>query len=114
MGVNSFFKTCVGIDTGIWTDFAKERMRFPIKNKGCGLRDAVDCRRGQFLEDMLQSIMPLMDRTDKDNCAIKDRLNISTMTKLLGEGLFDHHLMVPWETLLTASTQSSNLANGLR
>ena len=54
-GVNSLFKTCAGIDTDSWTGNEKDRMRLPITNKGCGLREAVDRRHGHFLGSMLQS-----------------------------------------------------------
>ena len=58
--------------------------------------------------------MPLVDTTDKGNCAIEGRLNVSAIINLFGEGSFDHPFMEPCENLLTASTPSINLANGLR
>jgi len=79
-GVNSLFKTYVGIDTDSWTDFLKEIMRLPIISKGCGLKEAVDHRHGQFVGAMLHSTMPLIDRTEKDNCAIEGRLNIPAIS----------------------------------
>ena len=63
---------------------------------------------------ILQNTMPLIDGTNKDNCAIEGRLNISAIANLLGEGSFDHPLTAHWETLLTTSSPSSNLANGLQ
>ena len=32
-----------------WSEVAKERMRLPIRHKGCGLREARDRRFAQFL-----------------------------------------------------------------
>ena len=52
-GVMSLFETCIGSKTESWTAFARERMRLPIQNKGCGLREAVDRRHGQFLGAIL-------------------------------------------------------------
>ena len=113
-GAKSLFQICIGIDTDSWTPIARERLRLPLKNKGRGLQDAVNGRHGHFVGDMLQSIMPLMNRTDKNNCAIEGRPYIPTITNLLGGGLFDYPLKSPWESLLNKSSLSSDLANGLQ
>ena len=112
-GFKSLFKTCTGIDINSWTVIAKERLRLPLKNKGCGLQEEVDRRHGQFVGAMLQSMIPLMNQTGKDSCAIKGMLHIPAIANLLGEGTFYHPLTAPWETLLNESSPSSKLANGL-
>ena len=66
--------------------------------KGCGSREAEDRQYGKYVGAMLQSIIPLMDRTDSDNCHIPGRLNIPPIRNL--------------EKLFTSST-SGNLAIGL-
>ena len=61
-GIHQLVETTIGMNTASWTEFARERLRLPIRMKGCGLREAVDRRYGQYLGAMLQSTMPLMDR----------------------------------------------------
>ena len=58
--------------------------------KGCGQREAVDRRHGQYLGAMLQSTMPLMDRTNEGGLIIEGRLNIPSIINLFGEGSFDY------------------------
>ena len=48
-GVQKLFKHCVGVNTETWSEVARERMRLPIRHKGCGLREARDRRFAQFL-----------------------------------------------------------------
>ena len=113
-GVLSLVQTCVGVNIDTWSDFARERMRLPMRLKGCGLREAADRRHAQFLGALVQSTMPLIDRTDEHNCTIPGRLSIPSINNLFGEGSFDHPFASPWDTLLTMSGPSSNLANGLK
>ena len=80
---------------------------------GCGLREAVDRRHGQYLRAMLQSTMPLRDRTNEEGCIIEGRLNIPSIKNHFGEGSFDYPFDEPWEHLITTSRESCNLANGL-
>ena len=51
--------------------------------------------------------------TDSKNCTIAGRLNIPSIVNHFGEGSFNHPLLSPWETLLSESSPSNNLANGL-
>ena len=88
-GVNSLLKTCTRIYIDSWTVIAKEKMRLPIKNKGCGLREVVDRRHGQFVGAMLQNMMPLINWTDDDSCVIEGRLDIPAISSILDEWLFD-------------------------
>ena len=75
-GVKSLFQIFTGRNTDSWTPIARERLRLPMENKGCGMQEAVDRSHGQFVGAMLQSIMPLMNRTDKTNCVIEGMLHI--------------------------------------
>ena len=82
-GVNALFKMCAGINTDDWSNFARERMRLPIKMKGCELRDSRDRRFGQFLGAMVQSTLPLVHYTDSKNCLHRGRLNTPPHHQLL-------------------------------
>ena len=113
-GIKSLFQTCVGVNISSWSAIAMERMRLPINLKGCGLRESVDRRHAQFIGGLLQSALPLMNRTDSKNCLIEGRLNIPCIIDLFGEGAFDYPFTSPWEKLLTESSPSNNLANGLQ
>ena len=89
-------------------------MCLPIWLKGCGLREAVNRRYGQFMGAHVQNITPLIDRTDTEMNAVKGRLYIPPITTLLGEGSFNHPVEHPWATLIEQSNQSCNLATGLQ
>ena len=75
-GIIELFKTTIRIDTADWSVHATERIRLPLRMKDCGLREAEDRWYGQFIGAMLQSILPLMDRTSSNNCYIPGSLNI--------------------------------------
>ena len=115
-GVSSLFQTCVGVNTDSWTNYAKERLHLPIHFKGWGLREDADRRHGKYVGVILQSTVPLLDRTDSNNCMIEGRLNIpaSASKHLFGVGSFGHPFTVPWGTILSSSSTSSNLASELR
>ena len=94
-------------------DAAKERVRLPIRHKGCGLRDAEDRRFGQFLGAAAQSLIHLMDRVDKGGSTIKGRLNTQPIRSLFGEGAFNFPFSLPWEGVLQISRPNGDLATGL-
>ena len=71
-GVRKIFTHCVGVNTENWSDAAKERVRLPIRHKGCGLRDAEDKRFGQFLGAAAQSLIHLIDRVDKEEAQSRE------------------------------------------
>ena len=114
-GILDLFKTTIGINTANWSTHATERVRLPLRMKGCRLREAEDRWYGQFVGTMLQSVLPLMGRTDSKNCIIPGRLNISAVKDkdLLGEGSFNHPCTAPWGVLLKRNL-SGNLAIGLK
>ena len=91
-GVLELFETTLGINTADWSAHAIERIRLPLgmKGRGCGLRETVDRWHGQFAGAMLQSVLPLMDRRDSNNCSIPGRLDIPSIKDLFGEGSFNH------------------------
>ena len=99
-GVLELFETTLGINTADWSAHATERIRLPLRMKGCGLREMVDRRHGQFVGAMLQSVLPLMDRRDSNNCSIPGRLDIPSIKDLFGEGSFNHPYTALWEMLL--------------
>ena len=110
-----FETTTIRINTVDWSDHVTERMKLPLRMKGCGFRDreAEDRWYGQFLGAMLQIILPLMDRMNSGNCHIPDRLNIPAITNLLGEDLFNHPCTAHWEVPFTRNP-SDNLAIGAK
>ena len=46
-------QTCIGMDTALWSPIAKQRLRLPIRMKGCGLRDTTDRRHAQYIRAMV-------------------------------------------------------------
>ena len=75
-GILELFDTTIGINTAKWLAHATERIRLPLKIKGCGLKEAEDRQ--------------YMDQTDNNNYHITGRLNIPAIKNLLGEGSFNH------------------------
>ena len=69
--MRKIFTHCVGVNTENWSDTAKERVRLPIRHKGCGLREVEERRFGQFLGAAAQSLIHLIDRVDKGGSTIK-------------------------------------------
>ncbi|KAL9183104.1 hypothetical protein ACHAXT_004891 [Thalassiosira profunda] len=112
--VRDLVSFCIGVDVGQWGEIAHERMCLPVRFRGCGLREAVDRRFGQFLGGFVQSVLPLLDRRDSRNNVLKGRLHVAPILDLFGEGSFDHPLEAPWARLLSSSNQSGNLVSGLR
>ena len=112
-GILELFKTTIGINTANWSTHATERVRLPLRMKGCRLREAENRRHGKFVGAMLQSIPPLIDPTESNNCYIPGRLNIPAIKNLLGEGSFNHPCTAHWEVLLK-SNPSGNLSIGLK
>ena len=113
-GIHRLVETTISMSTASWTEFARNRMRLPLRMKGCGLREAVDRRHGQYMGAMLQSTMPLIDRTNEEGLVIAGRLNIPSIIDLFGEGSFDFPFDEPWEHLINRSRESCNLAHGLK
>jgi len=112
-GLSELLRHCVGINTDLWSDTAKERMRLPIRHKGCGLRQAADRRSAQFLGAAAQSLIHLMDRTDKAGNVIRGRFNTQPVRNLFGEGAFDFPFESPWEGVLRNSRPDGNIATGI-
>ena len=63
-------------------------MRLPLRNKGCGLREAEDIRYAQFIGAVAQCIPQLIDRLDKEGNIVPGRLNTESVMRhrLLGRG----------------------------
>ena len=89
-GISAIFQRCIGVNTECWSDIAKERLRLPIRLKGCGLREAEDRRFGQYLGATAQSVIHLIDRRDDNGNRIAGRLNTPAIVNLFGEGSFNH------------------------
>ena len=85
----------IGVDMNTWSNFSRKRLRLPIRFRGCGLREAVDRRSGKYLGAAVQSILPLVTRTENFNCTIWGRINISPLITLFEEDSFKHHLGKP-------------------
>ena len=113
-GILSLVQTCVGVDIASLTEIGRERMRLPIRFKGCGLRQATDRRYAQYLGAFAQSTMHLIDRTDQNNCTIEGRLKLPSIVAMLGEGSFNHPFTAPWSCLLSTNESSNSYADGLK
>jgi len=68
-------QTCIGMDTSTWSSIAKQRLRLPIRMKSCGLQDATDRRHAQYIGVLVQSMLPLLDRSDSNGASPKSRLH---------------------------------------
>ena len=112
-GVSKLLEHCVGVDTETWSDTARERVRLPIRHKGCGLRQAVDRRFPQFLGAAAQSLMHMMDRVDKGGNVIRGRFDTQPVRNLFGEGAFDFPFSAPWEGVLRNSRPDGDIATGI-
>ena len=77
------------MNTETWSNIAKERVRLPIRHKGCGLREARDRGFVKFLGETAQSLMHLMDRVDKEGNTIRGRYDTQPIRSLFGEGAFN-------------------------
>ena len=71
-----------------WSDFLKERTRFPIKLNICGLRETEGCCFRQFFGAMLQSTVVLITRPDSKHCLIEGARRLITPANItfFGEG----------------------------
>jgi hypothetical protein len=60
--VQRLFQVCVGADISSWSKCAQERICLPIHLRGCGLWTTEDRRYAKFMEGMIESVLPLIDR----------------------------------------------------
>ena len=86
-----------------WSSFARERIRLPMRLKGCGLPGAADRRHAQYIGVAVQSTPPLMDRKDKTGCTIPGRLNLPAIVTLFGNDAFDHPYPAPGSAASTTA-----------
>ena len=86
IGVADLFQATVGMDVAEWSPTARARIRLPIRERGCGLREAVDGQFGQFVGGMAQSVSALVTRTSAQNITVVGRLNSPAIIGLFGEG----------------------------
>ena len=54
-------QSCFGMDISSFSDIAKARLRLPLCNKGYSLRRFEDRRYAQYLGNLLQSVIQLID-----------------------------------------------------
>ena len=99
-GIETILQQCVGMNTATWSDIAKDKFRLPVCLKGCGLRNAEDRQYGQYIGAAAQSVIHLIDRTDKTGNKIAGRLNTPALITLFGEWSLSYPLTAPWEGLL--------------
>ena len=71
-----------------WTETARQWIRLPICDRGCGLREAMDRRHAQFVGGMAQIIPHLVSRRTC-NVVVEGRMNIEAVVDLFGNGTFD-------------------------
>ena len=78
----------------------QERMRLPICNKGCGLREAVGRQHVQYIGAIAQCIPQLIDQLDKEGNTIPGWLNIDSVIDYLSEGSFNSPVNNSWGHML--------------
>jgi len=54
-GIFDLLRMTTGMNTNDWTVTGKMRLRLPIRDRGCGLREAADWKHAQFVGGMAQS-----------------------------------------------------------
>ena len=114
LSIADLFQATVGMDMDEWSMAAQERLRLPLRKRGCGLREAVDRRFGQFIGGMAQSLPAIVTRTLVTNITVEGRLNPSSIIGLFGEGALHHPTIKPWEVLLESMPTPGNLREGLQ
>ena len=113
--IHDLVQISMGINTNTsWSDFAKERARLPVRFKGLGLREAKERRYSQFIGGAAQSLIPLLNRKDKNNNTIVGRMHLPCIVNLLGEDSFDFPLISPWEYMLNNKRPTHNIVNGVQ
>ena len=113
-GVATLLQTCTGTDITAWSRVAQERVKLPMRMKGCGLREAADRRHAQYIGAAVQSIPHLVDRKDETGCITPGRLNLPAIATLFGDSVFDHPCPAPSQGVLDNSRLAANIATGLR
>ena len=113
-GIYQLVEKAIGIRIASFSDIARERMRLPLRNKGCGLREAADRAYAQFMGAVAQCIPQLIDRIDKEGNIIPGRLNIECVIEYLGEGSFNCPVKNPWEHMLQRDDQPQGVASAIR
>ena len=103
-----------GIRINSFSDIARERMRLPIRNKGCGLREAVGRRHAQYVGAVAQCVPQLIYRLDKEGNTVPGRLNIGRIINYLGEGSFNCPVNSPREHMLERDNQPRSIASAIR
>ena len=103
-----------GIRINSFSDITRKRMRLPIRNKGCGLREAVDRRHAQYIGAVAQCEPHLIDRLDKEGNTVPVRLNIDGIINYIGEGSFNCPVNSPWEHMLERDKQPRSFASAIR
>ena len=114
MKTDDLLRTCIGMDTSTWSPIAQQRLRLPIRMKGCGLRDATDCRHAQYIGAMIQITNPLPDRKDCNDVRLTGRLLINPIINLIGKGSLDHPSQQPWANLLSKSRSGATITSSLQ
>ena len=93
-------------------DIAAERLRLPIRYKGCGLRELYDRRHAEYVGGLIQGVIPLIDhRTPKGGLILGKCRHSQAINDLFGAGSFDPDTTGPWTVLL--SHGHSHLATAL-
>jgi hypothetical protein len=93
-----------------FSDIARERLRLPIRNKGCGLRDAKDRQLAQYIGAAAQSIQQL-GRTRMVTQSPDDRTSLVLLTTL-GQKASITHPCIPWEQIMSNETSTCRVAKG--
>jgi hypothetical protein len=113
-GVKQLFLMCEGVDVNSWSKHAQEQICLRIQLQGCGLQTAEDRQYVHFMGGTIQSVLPLINRKDREGNTISGCLHIPAVVNMLGEDSFHHPSTSPWEFLLSAARPTSNLKSGLQ
>jgi len=114
-GIYQLVEKAFGIRIASFLDMATEQMRLlPLRNKGCGLREAEDRRYAQFIGAVAHCIPQLIDRLDKEGNIVPGRLNTGSVIEYLGKGSFNCPVTNPWEHMLERDNQPRGVASATR
>jgi hypothetical protein len=87
-------------------DIAAERLRLPIRYRGCGLRELHDRRHAEYIGSLTHALPYMIDMKVKGG-RVKGRCQHSKkIVHLLGKGSFDPNSEHPWKVLLSHGPRS--------
>ena len=90
----------IEVDLVMLSNTAKERMRLPVRTKGCGLRRLEDRGHTEYIRGVLQVVPPLLTSVDVNNIILNESLDTLGMWEWLVDDSFNGNSNIePWEAL---------------